>query len=138
MSTDAMFADLPHTAALESKTDIERTGMALHLRWLWFSRTDLNHAWSGLDLQFTANKQVLFFASLFWNIRTGGWRSFGRTVGSTAGFSVREIAPLLYACIPKRQRKLRTVDDSLKAHSWARNIHGIHEIAKYLLLWWQI
>ena len=54
------------------------------------------------------------------------------------GRSVCEIAPLLHACIPKRQRKSRTVVEGLHAHLWARDIHGVlgvHEIDQYLLLW---
>ena len=43
--------------------DLERAGLALRLRWLWFARTDNERAWQGLDLQFTAEEQALFFAS---------------------------------------------------------------------------
>jgi hypothetical protein len=41
-----------------------------------------------------------------------------------AGRSISEIAPRLYACIPKRRRHTRLVDDGLLANSWARDIHG--------------
>jgi hypothetical protein len=34
---------------------LERTGLALRRRWLWFSRVDENRAWSSLNLQFTAD-----------------------------------------------------------------------------------
>jgi hypothetical protein len=64
--------------------------------------------------------------ALFWEDR---WLN-GRSIG--------EIAPLLYACIPKRRRKLRTVVDGLQDHAWARDIHGtlgLHEIGQYLMLW---
>ena len=43
--------------------DLERTGLALRTRWLWFSRVDDSKAWSGLDLQFTADERAFFFAS---------------------------------------------------------------------------
>jgi hypothetical protein len=33
--------------------DMKRVGLALRLRWLWYSRTDEGRAWSGLDLQFS-------------------------------------------------------------------------------------
>uniref|UniRef100_A0A453S6L0 Reverse transcriptase zinc-binding domain-containing protein n=1 Tax=Aegilops tauschii subsp. strangulata TaxID=200361 RepID=A0A453S6L0_AEGTS len=58
-----------------------------------------------------------------------------------AGRSVREIAPLLYACIPKRRHKLRTIADGLEDNRWARDIQGtvgIHEIGQYLQLWHRI
>jgi hypothetical protein len=47
--------------------------------------------------------------ALFWEDR---WLN-GRSIG--------EIAPLLYACIPKRRRKLRTVADGLQDHALARS-----------------
>ena len=117
--------------------DLARTSLALRTRWLWFSRTDSTRAWAGLDLQFTGEERAFFFASttmqlgnsteaLFWEDRWIGERS------------VCEIAPLLYARIPKRRRKLRTVADGLQANQWARDIRGmigIHKIGQYLQLW---
>jgi hypothetical protein len=85
------------------------------LRWLWFSRTDPSRAWHGLDLQFSNEEKSLFFASttmllgngmtaLFWEDR---W---------IEGKAIKEIAPLLYDCIPKQRRKLITVAQGLQAH----------------------
>jgi hypothetical protein len=54
------------------------------------------------------------------------------------GKSIRKIAPLLYKCIPKRRRKIRTVADGLQGNAWARDIQGtlgMHEIGQYLKLW---
>jgi hypothetical protein len=107
------------------------------MRWLWFSRTDINRAWSSLDLQFSAEERALFFASttmslgnrataLFWEDR---W---------IHGRSIRELAPMLYECIPKRRRQTRTVAEGLQGHTWARDIHGtlgVHEIGQYLRIW---
>ena len=53
------------------------------------------------------------------------------------GQSVREIAPMLYQCIPKQRRKTRTVVEGLDGNTWARDIQGtigIHEIGQYLML----
>jgi len=57
------------------------------------------------------------------------------------GRAISEIAPQLYACIPKRRRKTRTVAEGLNANAWARDIHGvvgIHEIGQYLCLWQRV
>uniref|UniRef100_A0A453NMC6 Reverse transcriptase zinc-binding domain-containing protein n=1 Tax=Aegilops tauschii subsp. strangulata TaxID=200361 RepID=A0A453NMC6_AEGTS len=115
---------------------LERAGLALRLRWMWLARTDTDRAWKGLDLQFSKEERALFFASttmvlgdgrttLFWDDR---WIN---------GQSVREIAPMLYQCIPKRRRKTRTVAEGLGGNTWARDIQGtlrIHEIGQYLMM----
>ena len=104
---------------------------------MWLARVDPDSAWQGLDMQFTHEEQAMFFASttmilgdgltaLFWDDR---WLQ---------GQSIREIAPALYQCIPKRRRKARTVAEALTANAWARDIQGvlgIHEIGQYLMLW---
>ena len=51
--------------------DLERAGLALRLRWLWFSRTDHERAWNGLDLQFSAEERALFFASTTMTLGNG-------------------------------------------------------------------
>uniref|UniRef100_A0A453SEC5 Reverse transcriptase zinc-binding domain-containing protein n=3 Tax=Aegilops tauschii subsp. strangulata TaxID=200361 RepID=A0A453SEC5_AEGTS len=117
--------------------DLERTGLSLRVRWLWFSRTDDRRAWSGLDLQFSAEERAFFFASTYTVLGNGQTTKFweDRWIG---GRSVREIAPLLHSCIPKRRRKATTMADGLPGHLWARDIHGvvgIHEIGQYILLW---
>jgi hypothetical protein len=57
------------------------------------------------------------------------------------GRSIREIAPALYACIPKRRRQARTMSDGLRDNSWARDIHcafGVQEVGEYLQLWLRV
>lgn len=57
------------------------------------------------------------------------------------GRSIREIAPALYACIPKRRRQARSVADGLRDNSWARVIHGVvgvQEVGEYLQLWLRV
>lgn len=117
--------------------NLERIGLALRTRWLWLSRVDDERSWSGLDLQFSPEERAFFFGSttttignvhraLFWEDR---WIN---------GRAVSEIAPLLYACIPKLRRKSRTVADGLHGHRWASDIHdtiGLPELGEYLCLW---
>jgi hypothetical protein len=117
--------------------DIERAGLSLRLRWLWLSYTDDNRAWSSLELQFSDVERALFFASTTMCIGNGQRALFweDRWVN---GRAVKEIAPLLYNCIPRRRRKIRTVAEGLHGNSWARDIQGVlgvHEIGQYLQLW---
>uniref|UniRef100_A0A453HCV5 Reverse transcriptase zinc-binding domain-containing protein n=1 Tax=Aegilops tauschii subsp. strangulata TaxID=200361 RepID=A0A453HCV5_AEGTS len=90
--------------------------------------------------KFDAEERAFFFASTTMQLGSGTDALFweDRWIG---GRSVREIAPLLYACIPKRRRKLRTVADGLADNRWARDIQGtvgIHEIGQCLQLWHRI
>ena len=57
------------------------------------------------------------------------------------GRSISEIAPLVYACCPKRRRKQRTVAQGQQGNSWTRDIQGIfgiHEMGQFLQLWQMI
>lgn len=56
--------------------DLERTSLALRVRWLWFSRTDSRRAWSGLDLQFSAEEHAFFFASTYTILGNGHTTKF--------------------------------------------------------------
>jgi hypothetical protein len=82
-------------------------------------------------------ERALFFASTTMALGDGRTALFweDRWLG---GRSISDIAPHLYACIPKRRRRIRTIADGLLSHSWAHDIHdmlGIHEPDQYLLLW---
>uniref|UniRef100_A0A8I6XQ71 Reverse transcriptase zinc-binding domain-containing protein n=1 Tax=Hordeum vulgare subsp. vulgare TaxID=112509 RepID=A0A8I6XQ71_HORVV len=120
--------------------DLERSGLAMCLRWLWFSRTDGTRAWSGLDLQFSTEERNFFFASTTMQLGNDQQALFWENTW-LEGHAIREIAPQLYACIPKHRRKMRTVADGLQAHKWARDIHGvlgIQEVGQYLQIWHKI
>ena len=117
--------------------DLERAGLALRLRWMWLSHTDDDRAWRGLDLQFSSEERALFFASTIMQLGDGQTALFWDDQWLN-GQSVRELAPAPYQCIPKRQRKSRTVAAGLAGNAWARDIQGvigIHEIGQYLRLW---
>uniref|UniRef100_A0A453BHD7 Reverse transcriptase zinc-binding domain-containing protein n=1 Tax=Aegilops tauschii subsp. strangulata TaxID=200361 RepID=A0A453BHD7_AEGTS len=117
--------------------DLERTGLALRLWWLWLSRTEDGRAWQGLDLQFSCHERTLFFASTYMVIGNGTEALFWEDRWLN-GRSAGELMPMLYNCIPKRRRKTRTVAEGLNGNAWARDIQGVlglHEIGQYLQLW---
>jgi hypothetical protein len=119
---------------------MERAGLALRMRWLWYNRTDQVRAWSGLELQFSRQEQSLFFASTHMIVGDGHLGRFWEDRW-IAGRSVSQIAPELYACIPKRRRKATSIRDGLLDHSWARDIHGVlglQELGQYLMLWTRV
>jgi hypothetical protein len=96
-------------------SDLERAGLALRLRWLWYSHTDTNRAWSNLELQFSAEEHTLFFTSTSMSVGNGQTALFwdDRWI---SGSSISEIAPQLHACTPKRWWKVRTIADGLQAN----------------------
>lgn len=117
--------------------DLERAGLALRLRWLWYTRTDSSRAWSGLDLQFSPDEHALFFASTYMEVGNGSKALFWEDRW-IQGKAVCELAPQLYSCVSKRRRKATTVAAGLTSNSWARDIQGvlgITEIGQYLQLW---
>ena len=85
-----------------SVTDIECAGLALRLRWQRLSRTDPARAWSGLELQFSSVERALFFASTHMVVGNGLTAKFWEDRW-LQGRSISEIAPQLYACVPKRR-----------------------------------
>jgi hypothetical protein len=120
--------------------DLERSSLALRLRWMWLDRTDDQRAWSGLGLQFNTLEKSFFFASTAVSVGNGRKARFWEDRW-LLGRSISEIAPELYDCIPKRCRKRRTVAEGLLANRWARDITGtigIHEIGQYLQIWGMI
>ena len=107
------------------------------MRWQWLSRVDDSRAWNGLDLQFAPEERALFLASTTMTIGNGQRALFWEDRWIN-GRALRVIALLLFAHIPKRRRKSRTVADGLHANQWATDIHGaigVPEIGEYLRLW---
>jgi hypothetical protein len=94
--------------------DLERAGLATRLRWQWFSRTDPNRVWQGLDLQFPAVERVFFFASTTMVIGDGRTARFWENRW-IAGRSVGEFAPALAACIPRVFTKAAQLPMACKA-----------------------
>uniref|UniRef100_A0A453JXX7 Reverse transcriptase zinc-binding domain-containing protein n=1 Tax=Aegilops tauschii subsp. strangulata TaxID=200361 RepID=A0A453JXX7_AEGTS len=83
------------------------------------------------------NERTLFSASTYMTIGNGLNALFWEDRWLN-GQSVGELMPMLYSCITKHRRKVRTMADGLNGNTWARDIHGvlgIHEIGQYLQLW---
>uniref|UniRef100_A0A453RPF2 Uncharacterized protein n=1 Tax=Aegilops tauschii subsp. strangulata TaxID=200361 RepID=A0A453RPF2_AEGTS len=76
------------------------------------SCVDDGRGWSCLDAQFSREERAFFFASTTTMVGNGQRALFweDRWINGPA---IGEIAPLVYACIPKRHRKPRMVEASL-------------------------
>jgi hypothetical protein len=56
-----------------------------------------------------------------------GFHAYSHIASSSPFYdrSISQIAPDLYACVPKRRWKATSIADGLHAHRWARDIHGV-------------
>ncbi|KAK1606561.1 hypothetical protein QYE76_030234 [Lolium multiflorum] len=116
---------------------LARIATSLRVRWLWRLRTDPMRPWRGLDMQFSKAELDIFAAStsmvvgdgesaLFWEDR---W---------VDGRSIKEMAPEVYALVPKRRRKVRTVREALLDRAWIPDIAGAPNALamwQYVQLW---
>jgi hypothetical protein len=78
--------------------NMNQPGLALCMRWLWFSRTDASQAWQGLNLQLSPGERALFFASTYMSLGDGRTALFSH--GSIDGSTVARSASLRRACTP--------------------------------------
>jgi hypothetical protein len=96
--------------------DLARTAISLQVRWLWRMQTDPQQPWRGLDMQFSKIELDAFGASTSMVVGNGEsallWED--RWLD---GKSIREIAPEVYALIPKRHRKRSWISDIVGAPS---------------------
>jgi hypothetical protein len=103
--------------------DLGRTAISLRVRWLWKMRTDPLRPWRGLDMHFSRVERQIFDASTFMVLGDGASALFWEDKWLD-GCSIQDIAPDLFALIPRRPRKRRTVREALVERSWITDITG--------------
>jgi hypothetical protein len=117
--------------------DLARTATSLRVRWIWRMHTDPLRPWRGLDMNFSKAELDAFAVSttmvtgngesaLFWEDR---WLD---------GKAMKEVAPEVYALVPKRRRKARTVRQALMDRTWIADIVGAPSalaLWQYVQLW---
>jgi hypothetical protein len=86
-------------------------------------RTDPLQPWCGLNMKFSKAELDVFTASTYMVVGDGTSTLFwdDRWVD---GQSIKEIAPKVYALIPKHRRRKRTLQHALVARNWISNIVG--------------
>ncbi|GJN09811.1 hypothetical protein PR202_ga27851 [Eleusine coracana subsp. coracana] len=109
------------------------------MRWQWFKKTRANRPWTDLELLAHPNALALFAISittevgnvsntLFWSDR---WLH---------GCTIKSLAPTVFAGIPLRIQKKRTVAEALENGTWLQDIYNCgglswHGIREFLRLW---
>lgn len=117
--------------------DLTTLGYALQLRWAWYSRTDQSRSWIGLPTKEEKIVQAMFKISTTVQVGNGARTLFWQDKWID-GNSVEDIAPLVWAAVPKRLRNSRLVNQALADNQWARHIAGslsVLAIRQFLQLW---
>jgi len=89
-------------------SDLKSLGWSLCMRWLWLQKTEPHHPWT--TLPFHVPEQVRAFFSVAVNSVIGdGANTLFWTDRWLNGQCIADLAPRLFAAIPKRRVKKRTV-----------------------------
>nr|XP_020187047.1 uncharacterized protein LOC109772761 [Aegilops tauschii subsp. strangulata] len=117
--------------------NLRRTGISLRTRWLWLQATDQTRPWSHLPLPADPETQAIFRASTRWELGDGRTCKIW-TDHWVHGQSIAEIAPAIFAMVPKRHRQRRLVAEGLQDRAWVQDIVGaLGPLAtvQYIELW---
>lgn len=86
--------------------DLQRTGIALRLRWLWLQAIDPTHPWRHLPPPCEPEVRQIFRASTTWTLGDGHTCKFW-TDHWLDGASIAELAPVLASLVPRRRQRRR-------------------------------
>lgn len=117
-------------------TDLRRAGVALWVRWRWLRRTGVHQPWHALPDD-TERAAVAVFQAATSCALGDGASTFFWTDNWLQGSCVKNIAPTMFAAVPKR-RHSTTVAHALSRRTWVRHISGprtMHLIIEFWELW---
>ncbi|GJN33204.1 hypothetical protein PR202_gb21776 [Eleusine coracana subsp. coracana] len=98
-------------------SDQKNLGWALRMRWLWLQKTEPNRPWSMFPIQVPEQVGSFFAMAMITVVRDGNSTLFQEDKW-LHGQSIKDMAPLLYAVVSKRNTKRRTVVQTLNEHTW--------------------
>jgi hypothetical protein len=118
-------------------SDLKTLGWALRMRWLWLQKTEPDRPWAHLQIQVPEQAKAFFAVAVSSEVGDGAHTLFW-TDRWLHGRCIQELAPRLFAAIPKRRTKQRTVKEALTNRAWIADIKGaltVGVIVDYLHLW---
>jgi hypothetical protein len=110
---------------------------ALHMRWLWLHKSDPGRPWANLPIQVPRKVKAFFDTVLISEVGNGA-RTLFWTDKWLLGQRVSDLAPRLFAIIPKRIANNRSVLEALTNRKWISDIKGallVGVIVDYVQLW---
>jgi len=115
-------------------SDLKSLGWALRMRWVWLKKTEPHRP---LPIHVPEQVRAFFKVAVYSEVGDGTKTLFW-TDRWLHGHCIADLAPRLFAIIPKRRIKQRTVQHALTNQSWISDIKGaitVGVIIDYLHLW---
>jgi hypothetical protein len=118
-------------------SSLKELGWSLRMRWLWLKKTEPNHPWSMLPTQVLEQVKVLFSVAMQTAVGDGKNTMFW-TDRWLHGQRIEDIAPRLFAAVPRRKINRHSIYDALTDRKWVSDIQGalsVGVISEFLQLW---
>ena len=118
-------------------SDLRTLGWALRMRWIWLQKTEPNCPWAKLPIQVPDHVLSFFLVAIISEVGNGSHTLFW-TDRWLHGQCIVDLAPRLYATVPKRRIKKCTVQEALTDRTWVKDIQGaltVGAIVDFLQLW---
>ena len=106
------------------------------MRWVWLQKTEPHRPWSALQIQVPTQVQAFFSIALKTEVGDGS-RTLFWTDRWIHGQCIADLAPRLFAIIPRYKVQRRTVQEGLTNRTWVLDIQGalsVGAIIDYLQL----
>jgi len=117
--------------------DLKSLGIALKARWPWLKRSVPSKPWANLPIQVSKEVAGLVSVTVITEVGSGSntllWKDKWLD-----GKGIQDIAPLVFALVPKRRLSKRTVLEALTEEKWIEDIQGetcMTSLFQYLELW---
>jgi hypothetical protein len=117
--------------------NLEMLSWALQMRWLWLTKTQPEQPWTNMGIQVHSNVTSLFSVSVISLVGDGRSTYFWADQWLHRQ-NMEDLAPALFALVPKPIAKKRTVQEALEDHRWVGDIRGrlqAQALLEFLLLW---
>jgi hypothetical protein len=118
-------------------SDLKSLGIALRVRWPLLKKSEPNKPWASLPLQLSKDVECLLSLAIITEIGDEASTLFWKDKWLT-GKSIQDLAPNLYALVPKRRASRHTVMAALDEEKWLEDIQGeisVQALMEYLELW---
>jgi hypothetical protein len=118
-------------------SDLRTLGWALRMRWIWLQKTEPSRPWAKLPIQVPDHVRSFFLVAIISEVGNGSHTLFW-TDRWLHGQCIADLAPRLYATVPKRRIKKFTVHEALTDRTWVKDIQGaltVGAIVDFLQLW---